>query len=577
MSTTKSSKQNMMGVVTDVDFQYLVGEIIIGGTNQVASIGVPEQTRQLSDTQLTALDLYERGFNTFPLKPYQKKPFILKPLYTSRLHHCTPACNHRGKFDITEMFRRKNIGVVLGKTSGNLIAIDCDSPLAFEKMGQELTARNLLFWAISGHRGGAYLLRVKEGEIAENKPADKSGIPDVEVWGTRRYIVLPPSIHPEGTVYQWVTPEPRFSFPKGETLPAVSIRDLEWLGLKIRSKWVEPELFGLPAWAAGLSYRNRRRLTGKFPRSQRNNQFFKAASDMKANDVEYDEAEVWAIEFAKRNILADESYSEYMQGILDSLKSAYSVDRTPARESRRDNLKEWERAQVVSDSFDWYGAFGRKALRRRAAYNALIERARIEGKPLFRATEREIAEIGNMNKETANKALHDLMDVGLIQKAEFGRRTDAGIYSFVWETTVENRPGTTTGRYSGRVSALPKTLAEKDVARKIGMVGWYAWQYLLIHPAKGPKEIADALGLKRSSVGRALKFLKHDNVGLVMHADGVYYGEPKTDASLAEMAIYWHEGASPAKNRKEAHKLERELRANKLVIGAISAWEKKYT
>ena len=115
------------------------------------------------------------------------------------------------------------------------------------------------------------------------------------------------------------------------------------------------------------------------------------------------------------------------------------------------------------------------------------------------------------------------------------------------------------------------------MARKIGIVGLYVWQYLLKQSAKGPKEISEALKLNRESVRRALRVLKHQSVGLIGHADGLYYSEPKTDASLALMAAYWHDGASPSKNRKEAHKLERELRVNKLVAGAILAWERKHT
>src|SRR5215207_8249792 len=114
-----------------------------------------------TDIQSTAIDLYERGFNVFPLPtahdwilraengnitkhPY---PIRMQKVYASRLH-----------FDpgFIELFDRSNLGAMCGRTSGNLLAIDCDSQKAFEYLGKELTARITPFWAITSHRGGAY-------------------------------------------------------------------------------------------------------------------------------------------------------------------------------------------------------------------------------------------------------------------------------------------------------------------------------------------------------------------------------------------------------------------------------------
>jgi hypothetical protein len=518
-------------------------------------------TPELTDTQSTALDLYVRGFNVLPLKHHLKEPYILEPFFTSRLHHCNTACHHKGRDTITELFRRKNIGIMTGKTSGNLLAIDCDSHAAFDEIGKELKARNLPFWAIAGHRGGAYLLRVIEGE-AGSMPKDKSRFADVEIWGNRHMIVMPPSIHPSGDVYQWVTPEPRFHLPEGETLAIVSIAALDWLGvvldLEARKQWEKPELYDLPDEYAVLSRRNRQAYGEELTEGERNLRLFALACDMKGTGFDYHTAERLIIDTADRDGL-----SRNEARVL--LKSAYKKERTPARNSAF--TREWQRAQSFAKSYDWRGTFGRKALKRQAVYLACIERARRDGRTHWRATAREVAELANINKETAAQSLLDLLNKRLIKRVNDVSQRDPGIFRFCGLS--ENRTVYITGSCSVRNLDTPKSQAEQDVFGKIGLVAWRVWRYLLERPATGAAWIARETGLPRSSVYAALKILNHPNVMLVSSAEGMYYGEPRTDASLASMAAFWHEGASPSQNRKQAHKLERERRVNRLVIGAI--------
>jgi predicted transcriptional regulator len=519
-------------------------------------------THVLTDTQLTALDLYTRGLNVIPLRYGKKKPYILEPFFTARLHHCGPACQHKGQNDIAELFRHTNIGIMTGRTSGNLIAIDCDSQVAFRKIGLELTARNLPFWAVSGHRGGAYLLRVVEGE-AGNIPKAKSKFADVEIWGNRHLMVTPPSIHPLGDVYQWVTPEPRFYLPAGTTIPAVRIAQLDFLGVKpqldARKERNDSELLGLPGWATGLSRQNRQTLTAVLTEGERNNRIFSLACDMQGIGVDYKETEVVIMDIADRAGLPRDQASA-------TLRSAYSKEREPARGSEG-GLKEWQRAQILARSYDWYGKFGRKALKRRAVYLACIERARRDGRTHWRATAREVAELANLNKKTAAKSLQDLARALLVKRVNPDKHNDAGIYRFLGLSMI----GTVnkTGSYSVPILDAPKTQAEQDVFGKIGLVSWHVWRILLKQPARNATEIAKATGLRRSSVYAALKILRQADIRLVISAEGVYYGEPRTDASLAEMAARLHAGSSPSQNRKEVHKLEREQRVNRLVIGAI--------
>lgn len=529
---------------------------------------VQERTRieiahAYSDVQLTALDLYERGFNVIPLKRHEKKPFILAPYFTARLHHCGPACKHKGQEDITELFQRHNIGVMTGRTSGNLLVLDCDSQESFKRIGQELSARAIPFWAITGSRGGAYLLRLIEGEAANQS---KSKFTDVQIWGNRHLVVMPPSIHPSGILYQWATPEPRFHLP-GQTLPAVSIAALEWLGVTLdieaRPKWQKPELFGLPEWAALMSYNNRETFSIELSEGERNTRLFALACDMKANGRQYHEAEAVILDTARRAGLDDHEAAQIV-------KNAYSKEREPARKGGG-GVRIWQRAKDFAGSFDWRAKFGRKANTRRAVYLACVERARCEGRDTWRATVRELAELANLNKDTIPAILQDLAGAKLIQRVKTEDRI--GVYRFVGLS--KTRTLYTTGSCSVRNLESPKSQAEQDVFGKLGLVAWYVWKYLLDKPARNAPDIARETGLPQSSVYAALKRLLQDDVRLGTRAgDGLIYGEPRTDASLQNMAMSWNDGESKSATRKENHKIERERRVNYLTRYYIQRQEK---
>jgi hypothetical protein len=371
---------------------------------------------ELSEIQSTAIDLHSRGLNIAPVMKHSKKPFVLEPLFHTRLHHCTDLCRHRGSFNVAELFTRRNIGLMTGKTSGNLFDIDCDSQEAFTRIGEELSARGILFWAVSTASGGRYLLRCKEGEV-QNMPKTQSNFDDVEIWGNRHMVVVPPSIHPSGAFYQWVTPEPRLNLPAGEPPPVVSIRSLEFLGVTLRkktgkAKQEEPALKNLPGWAKKLSRRNLQTILNAPDEGTRNNRLFALACDLKANGVDYGEAEAVVLDIARR--AGTEDYEA-----VSTLKSAYSEERTAARNHYGTNPKgerseDWKQAMEFAKSYDWRATFGRKANSRRKVFFALVERAKLEGRDVFRATSRELAEMAGTDRAAITRTLQDLEGKGLI-------------------------------------------------------------------------------------------------------------------------------------------------------------------
>lgn len=529
--------------------------------------------RPLSDMQLTALDLYERGFNVIPLKPRDKKPYLLQKagLFAARLHHCA-GCHHSD--DITDLFAgRRNVGIITGRTSGNLLDIDCDTFAAFDKMGKELTARAIPFWAVKGCKGGSYLVRVIEGEVI-NIPKRKSKIKDVEFFGNRHIRVMPPSIHPTGIIYQWATPEPRFSLASRETIPAVSIAALAWTGLTLvsetRKQWQDPDLFGLPQWAALLSYNNRQNFAGPVGVGDRNRVLTSFAYDAVGNAIEYSEVEPLVLDYARRVGLSDRE-------AIDTLKSAYSQEREPARKGGG-GLRAWQRAKAFAESFEWRADFGRQAATAQAVFMACIQRARMEGREHWRASVREVAELANCNKDTARMMLSDLQACQFIKRTNNTtpqERSQTAIYKFSYDRHLSQiRTLETTCSYSVRNYDNPKTQAEQDVFYRLGRVAWRVWRYLQIETAPSVNAIAKALELSYSSVYSAVGRLQHKDIRLVARGgDGHYYAEPKTAASLQYLAAQMFNGGSKSQDRKTKHRIEREREATRRIKREIARIE----
>lgn len=528
-----------------------------------------EAPQVLTDTQETALDLYRRGFNVIPIRYKEKKPYVLKPLFTARLHDCEilGTCKHKGIDSIAGLFVHTNIGLIVGRTSGNLFAIDCESPAAFREKGNELTQRMIPFWAYTSARGGVYLCRVIEGEVHNIPKTKMINCKDVEVWGNRHFVVIPPSLHPSGVSYQWHTPEPRFHFAnKFDTLPAVSITAFDWLGLQLekeaRAKWEAPELFGLPAWAEALSLSNRRAYGNADELKEgdgRNIALFALLCDMHGNGIDYYEAETVADEFARRCDLDDNETRQI-------LKNAYSQERTAAR-GNGEGVRTWQLAKAWAESLDWAAEFGRQALTRRAAFLACVERARLEGRELWRAVVREVAEIAGLNKETAAAALRDLAARKFIKRVnatdKAKRKGEAAVYRF---GVFQFRTLGTTGSYSVRILNSEKTTAEADIFTKLGKVAGAVWTHLLTHPEPTTAAIAHALKMPRTSVYQAVRKLQDESLKMIGRGgDGNYYAEPRTPASMQYLAAQMFNGGSPTQARKENHKVERERRNNQLI------------
>jgi hypothetical protein len=371
-------------------------------------------------------------------------------------------------------------------------------------------------------------------------------------------------------VYTWVN-DPT-ALPRGESLPAVSVEDLHWLGVTLQTKkskrWQEPDLFGMPTWAAVLSYGNRETYQG-VPEGQRNHRLSRLAYDMAGNDIPYHEAEK-AILTAAAN--CEPAYPK--RETLATLKSAYSRVRYPSRKDANGTgptVKDWQKAADFAHSYDWRETFGRRALTRKAVYLACIERARRDNANVFRASIRELSEHANVSKPVVIDSLHDLCPAsdthphgaGLLRCVGRNEHTGANLYAFVFsDDYCKPLPVSSLCSVSGQCLQYPKTDAEQNVFGKLGIRAWQVWHYLLLHDANTRYEIAKKTGIPARSVYQAVSNLLGTTPPLIEYsiAEGVFYAEPVTDSTFERMAA--DEGLSKVQDRRDGYRLERERRVN---------------
>jgi hypothetical protein len=556
----------------------------------------------LSMVQKSAIDLYNRGLNVFPVcrpeivialanlfpnrwTPNQKLPFLLQRLFFSRLHLCNSRCTQHQKTSgiicrgnrpgsrFVDLFDYTNLGVMLGRTSGNLVCVDCDEQIAFQTMLKEFTGRGLNFWAYNTSRGGNLLFRLAEGEAANAKTCS---VLRVEIWGHRHFCVLPPSIHSSGVVYTWLDfTDPAWHLPANEPPPILHIEQLQWLGIELyEDRKRSINLFGLPDWTLALSENNRRILASEIPEGARNTLLTKAVYDIAAAIID------GMVGYPEAVALLDEAASRCLppyptSSIHQMLRTALGKkDIAPSRQyysKGNPNLirePDMEGIGQFQETYDWK-SHGRTALTDRSVFIACIERSRREGSITFRASAREIANLANIqDPHTSIAALQRLVKKGILvpeEKDESG----AARYKFSEQVLFPNphtnfhlKNSVWIGKSRSHPIQNPTASIEQDIFLGLGKAAWFVWQHLLEKAEPGPSEIARALGLLPGTVFRALMKLKDHGLVYYSKSEGLYFGENMIPESLIDIAAkIGTEGKST--RRVEAFLKDREIFTNK--------------
>jgi hypothetical protein len=534
-------------------------------TNIDIPIYFPKADTCLSNLQQEAIDLYLRGLNVFPvLRPEivrslaehfpdsyshtDKLPYILKPLFITRLHLCNSFCaeierktgrpciGSKPGLKFEDLFDYTNLAIMTGRTSGNLIHIDCDTQKAFKSIISEFSQRNLPYWAYSSARGGGILLRTYEGEVSNlnNVP----GYPNVQVWGNNHFCVVPPSVHASGVVYTWLDrTHPRLHLPAYEPPPTLKVEHLAWLSVKLINKQYKCiELFGLPDWTKHLSNNNREILANGALEGERNAQLTKTAYDIAAiitlDLVDYKKGELLLLDAANK------CHPPYpIKDTMRILKSAIRKQNLkPAKEyfkaeSNNYNKESKEKPRAFLHLYNW-ASHGRTALTDQAVYEACIIRSDASKTHSFRASQREIAEIANIqDHRTAGRSLSRLVSKKILSfspKDEFSTTCFAFGEKVMCPDLPINYSLNSSGEFRTHQETTiysPEISINKDIFSKLGRIAWLVWNSLLCTPESNQAVIARNVHRNRSCVHKAITKLKE--LGLISWstAEGLFIGE----------------------------------------------------
>lgn len=569
----------------------------------------------------TAIKLYTLGLNVFPVPSpmevlaYQeetgnvekskfiKPPYLINVVFNNRLHFCNETCNSRylgtGKKclperalfhnlfydDVTNYF--SNLACMMGRTSGNLMTIDCDSPNAFKKTLAIFQEKEIPHWTYSSNRGGGILVRVLEGE-AKNEP--KSLIEDVQIYGNHHFVVLPPSIHPSGVYYQWRESNP-FSEKDQQVLEPVSIQKLDWLGAKLLRDSYEPfskdqnykeiDISGYPKCVAKLSNRNQEFIVKGVNYSERNSRLFSAACDMEANHIDYEKAESLLL------VACSKCYPPYPHNeAYRTIQSAFSTTRLPAR-AFQSPAHNWEIAEEFFKKFNWK-LMGATWKSDQAVFLAAIERSRMDKTKSFRCSIREMVELTNRANDTVISSLERLSGrysqsssntiPPLLVLDHYDSVSKAAYYRFsdvvMMQTVLEQYFILEDGSDPNVFIQNPATPAGKDVFKKIGIIGWKIWKYLEENPHKTKIQLAHDLQLPIYSIRRALQVNKPLLANEFVTFDtttNTFISNPFTEHALELVAIELGSSGKSAKV-KEQHIRDREIRANLNIAAVREKW-----
>jgi len=463
----------------------------------------------LTQTQRSAFEFYDLGLNVFPQPISKKGGLPWKSLQFNRLDR------DDSRYGLKTLFAgRANLAVMCGRTSGNLFVIDCETRESLRHHMAQLRRRKIPLWVVQTARGGHIYLRARDGEVHNVAP---NILQDAEIKGQQGYVLAPPSIHPSGAVYRWLRRE-------GQGIPIVDSNQVNWLRdqagnsvfLQItkRSDYVPGQWKKPKVRAAKLSRATQQYLEQghALAEGSRNNSLFAAACDLAGNNYSHTDALSELLPIARTSGLSEHE-------IRVTVASAYSKPRTPSRprtQKRPEQITIWWSMLLWATNHRWQG---RTASTDRVLTLALIERAKVHSNEngIFRASIRELAELGRMGTATVRRALERLQKKQIIFKAGHDQTSQASLWKFNQKHINEAQLQMDTLALSPHwlrfsVSIFNSELAERGV---MGRSVLYVYTYLILFDGDWlPSTLAEAMGLTVNQVNYALR--KLSQLGLIV-------------------------------------------------------------
>lgn len=174
------------------------------------------------------------GWSIFPIEPGGKKPLIKWEKFQKE----QATSEQIGRW--WKKYPNANIGLVTGMIS-NLVVMDIDSMAGIERYIAHFTEIHNTITQKTGKPDAKHLLFIHPQD--KKYPNKAPLIEDIDVRGDGGYILVAPSVHPNGTVYEWIIDPTE-----------MGLDDLLELPDEIKSKFTEisqtesTKTKGIPAW-----------------------------------------------------------------------------------------------------------------------------------------------------------------------------------------------------------------------------------------------------------------------------------------------------------------------------------------
>lgn len=248
---------------------------------------------ELSVLGRAALDYAKRGLAVFPLAEREKAPCIAGGFKNATTD----------PEQIIQFWRHRpnaNIGIATGGMSGGLVVVDCD----YDEMRGEDGMRTVRSWEAANGEfpDGACVSTPRGGEhiyLLSDEPFDCSVNSEdgVDIRADGGYVVAPPSIHPNGGMYEWDMDIEDYGIPKANESALAFIR-------KLQSK-KKGERFKLPE---------------QIGKGERNDTIFKLACSMQARGEDDDVIYAYCIAVNARKCKPPLSDGEVEKSVEQALR-----------------------------------------------------------------------------------------------------------------------------------------------------------------------------------------------------------------------------------------------------------------
>lgn len=162
---------------------------------------------------MNVLEYAKCGMAIIPLQPKSKSPIMRWK------HFQTAAPSIEQVEEWAARFRFANWAVIPGPASGDLVVVDFDDFAGYERWRNDWPDIAQAAPTVATKRGRHVYLMTQAVEVSGGM-ADYCG----EVKGCGTIALLPPSVHPSGHRYQWISGDPRRFVPDVSSLAAIGLR-----------------------------------------------------------------------------------------------------------------------------------------------------------------------------------------------------------------------------------------------------------------------------------------------------------------------------------------------------------------